>query len=667
MRLSFLLLAALVSAQQQPPPQRKGGFAPPSYKLTDAETAGLRAKVDQFGALLNEVRATRPDPDLLADVEVFEKAGRWLVEFPEDFFAKQDVANTLAVLERGMERARQLKAGASPWTRGARRLHGFRSDVDGSVQPYGVRVPTSYDGSKPVRLYVWLHGRAQTLTEASFLHGYENAKPSPSDPANEGQIQLDVYGRWNGIAYHWAGEADVFEAIAAVKKRYRVDDKRVILRGFSMGGAGAWHLAMHHPGKWAAAEIGAGTWPRRSLMPGFPPHQQATLRIHENIVEWALNFFTLPLAAHGGDRDPQVASIPPPEPGTPTRGQVESELRVRAQLEKEGFASEGRDEYELRPKGTPTLFLLSKDTGHGTSPVVRKKLDAFLKEYGDRGIVSPDRVRFLTYTARYNRSHWVTLDRLEKHYERAEVDARRSPGGTYDVSTKNVARLVLRETERAASVKIDGVAIAVKVAPELAFDKTASGWRQSKGAPKGLHKVHGLQGPIDDAFQEPFLIVRPTGSPWNPEAQAQVLRMLARFDRLYARNLRAHPRVIEDSQLKEADFARHHVVLLGDPGSNRWIAKTAAKLPVKWSRDSVVVSGQTFSSKDHFPALIYPSPVRPGRYVVINTMMTFDDREYRGDYAMPKLGDWAVLKVKDGSESPDVAAAGLFDEEWRIR
>ena len=50
--------------------------------------------------------------------------------------------------------------------------------------------------------------------------------------ADQGQIQLDLFGRINGGGWHWAGEADVFEGIAAVKKRFKIDDRRVMLRGF---------------------------------------------------------------------------------------------------------------------------------------------------------------------------------------------------------------------------------------------------------------------------------------------------------------------------------------------------------------------------------------------------------------------------------------------------
>src|SRR5262249_51527381 len=146
-----------------------------------------------------------------------------------------------------------------------------------------------------------------------------------------------------------------------------------------------------------------------------------------------LNGFNLPIAGHDGDRDTQVCCLPPPPQGTQTRGQLESSLRVRAQLEREGFASEGEPDF-LRLKGTPDVFLISLDTGHGTSPLVRQRLDAFLKEWGDKGQVSPDHIRFVTYTTRYNRDYWVSVEALEQLYERATVDAERTKGGSeYEV------------------------------------------------------------------------------------------------------------------------------------------------------------------------------------------------------------------------------------------
>src|SRR5579871_6795526 len=659
---------ALLPILAQPPaaPPKQGRAPAPSVQPTEDEKRQIQSKVDELEGMVRKLKERHTNEDLLADVEVYAKSGRILLEFPEDFFTQDGINHAIGVLDTGLERARQLQSGQSPWVSGPRRTHGFYSALDGSVQPYGVSLPPNYDATKPSRLYVWLHGRAARLSEADFLYSFPNQGPSRPPVADLGQIQLDVYGRWNGAGWHFAGETDVFEAIQAMEKRYKIDPARVILRGYSMGGECSWNIALHYPDRWAAAEIGAGTWSRRAQMPGLTDYQRATLRIWENYTEWALNVFNLPLAGHDGDNDTQVSSLPPPPAGTPTRGQLESSIKVREQLEKEGFPSEGPDPNDLAAKGTPAIFLISKQTGHGTSPEVRQHLDAFLKQYGDRGQISPDHIRFLTYTTRYNRDYWVSLEELAKHYERAEIDAQRNDSRKqYQITTRNLTRLELRETDHASEIHIDGQVLRVKASPEIALEKSPAGWRVAHGKPAGLHKVHALQGPIDDAFLDPFLLVRPTGTPWNEAVNQQALRTLARFDRLYAKWLRAHPRVVDDKDVTEADFARYNVVLFGDPGSNRWIAKVNSKLPVHWTRESVSMGDQKFAAAEHFPALIYPNPLNPSRYVVINTGLTIEDREYRGDYGMPKMGDYAVLKVKEGADVGDIAMAGLFDENWK--
>ena len=457
-------------------------------------------------------------------------------------------------------------------------------------------------------------------------------------------------------------------AIAAVQRRFKIDPTRIVLRGFSLGGAGAWHLALHHPDRWVAAEIGAGTWPRRYLMMDeFPPYQRPTLRIWENMTEWALNAFNLPIAGHDGDSDPQVASIPRPPEGEVTRGQLESSIRIREQLAKEGFPPEGEPN-DLIAKGTPGIFLISENTGHSTSPKVRQRLDQFLKDWTDKGLRSPDHIRFLTYTTRYNKSFWVTVDALARHYERAEVDARRSAGGTsYDIKTVNVTRLALRETDSASEIRIDGQTLRVKPSSDLILEKASSGWRLGAStAQSGLRKTHGLQGPIDDAFLDAFLLVRPTGTPWNASAHQLALKRLERFDQTYARFYRAHPRIKNDTDVTAADFARYHVVLFGDPGSNRWIGRLAARLPVRWTRDTIAVGKHNFPAVNHLPVLAYPNPLASARYVVLNSGLTIAENSYTSDYSMPTLGDIAVLHMQTDSDTATVAYAGFFDESWRL-
>src|SRR5256885_5146547 len=114
----------------------------------------------------------------------------------------------------------------------------------------------------------------------------------------------------------------------------------------------------------------------------------------------------------------------------------------------------------------------------------------------------------------------------------------------------------------------------------MAFEKSNQHWKLASGREKGIRKRHGMQGPIDDAFLEPFLVVRPTGAPWNAAAHRQALRQLERFERQYSLAYRGHIRIKNDSDVTESDMQKYHLVLFGDPGSNRWIAKLNEKLPL---------------------------------------------------------------------------------------
>ena len=663
--LAFALVLCFSAAAQQ---AGRGGRGAPPIQPKPEELAQVQSKSERIESLVKELRAKHADPDLIGDVEVYAKAGRFLVEFPELFGTQAAIDHSMIVLDQGIARGEQLSKGESPWTTGKKQIHAYYSAIDGSVQPYAITLPENYNPSMPARLYVWMHGRQNNTTESEFIFSQQTFRPGNPPVADQGQIQLDLFGRINSAGWHWAGEADVFEAIASVERRFKIDDRRILLRGFSMGGEGAWHIALHYPDRFAAAEIGAGTWSRRSQMPGLQPYQYATLKIWENMEEWALNAFNLPLAGHDGDRDTQIASLPGPPPGTPTRGQLESSLRARAQLEKEGFAAEGEPDF-LHMKGTPAVFLISQDTGHGVSPLVRQRLDAFLKEWGDKGRTSPDHIRFLTYTTRYNRDYWVTIEGLDRHYERADIDAERTDGGKkYEIQTHNIARLVLREMDRGRELTIDGKHFKLEGASTVILDKTGLTWKLDMPRKvANARKSHGLQGPIDDAFLDPFLLVRPTGTAWNEAVNQQSLHTLARFERLWAKYFRGHPFVKDDKDVTDLDMGRYHLVLFGDPGSNKLIARALPRLPVKWTKETVTLGDKSFPAAENFPALIYPNPLHPSRYLVLNTGLTITDREYNGDYGMPAWGDYAIVKVNAGADVPDLVEAGLFDEMWQLR
>jgi hypothetical protein len=146
-------------------------------------------------------------------------------------------------------------------------------------------------------------------------------------------------------------------------------------------------------------------------------------------------------------------------------------------------------------------------------------------------------------------------------------------------------------------------------------------------------------------------------------AQEYGRNTLGRFTAEFAKWMRGDPRVKDDRDASPSDISAFNLVLFGDPGSNSVIAQVIGKLPIRWSKTEIALAGQKFSAADHIPVLIYPNPLNPKRYVVINTGHTFGETEFRGTNALlfPRLGDYAVVGT-DGS----VAIAGLFNENWRF-
>ena len=233
---------------------------PKGIVLTSADRANLNSGLDKLSEEIAALRSNlrlRPNLlHLLPDVEIYETAVRTALKYNE-FFNAREIGVAKGLLEQGMERARQLRDGKAQWnTATGPIVRGYVSKIDGSVQPYGLVVPASYQENTPhrFRLDVWCHGRGETLSEVNFLRDRQSSKGEFTPP---NAFVLHPYGRYCN-ANKFAGEIDLFEALEDVKSHYPIDDDRVVMRGFSMGGAACWQFAVHYPDMWVAAAPGAG-------------------------------------------------------------------------------------------------------------------------------------------------------------------------------------------------------------------------------------------------------------------------------------------------------------------------------------------------------------------------------------------------------------------------
>jgi hypothetical protein len=133
---ALCVCAALALSQQPAAPQKKGGGppTPPPIQPKPEELAKIKEKSEQIQALVKELRAKRADATMIGDVEVFAHAGRMLLEYPELINTQAALDRSYPVLDRGIERAKQLQAGKPEWNQGKKQIHAYYSE-DGWVGP----------------------------------------------------------------------------------------------------------------------------------------------------------------------------------------------------------------------------------------------------------------------------------------------------------------------------------------------------------------------------------------------------------------------------------------------------------------------------------------------------------------------------------------------------
>jgi Prolyl oligopeptidase family len=622
--LAPLMLAT--AAFGQPP-------ANPTPKTFPPDAATLK-KIQDKTAELKAAVTDKTSPD----ETVYLKAAEWIVRHGE-WYSEKSAQQTLDVLDAGLKRVKEKEPS---WrkVRGKPIACGYISSVDGSVQPYSIRYPDNYEPRTRYRLDIILHGRDATLTEVKFLHAKETAKPGkPLD-----HFEVEVYGRGNN-AYRWAGETDVFEAMQAANKDLKFDSDRIVLRGFSMGGAGTWHIGLRHPFTFAVLGPGAGFTTTREYIGAAkfgkqPDYIEKCLHIYD-AVDYAENVFNVPVVAYSGEKDKQ---------------------KLAADL----------IEAKLNDFKEPHSFthLVAPGLEHKQPPEWMAKLETEYQKHLKEVRLEPlERFRFVTYTPDYMDYHrmWIVPVAPLKQYEKAMVDAKYADGKA-TVETVNVRSLqiLLPRMLGKKVLTVDGQNVPSEqdLFPGL-LEKVDGKWL----VPEKDKPIKGYfsHGPIDDAFKKRFTVVKPTEKPWHEESANFAEARHQEFAGNWSRYFRG-----EFLMTKPTDpFARTSSVLFGDPQSNPEIAKILPKLPIKWTKDELVVNGVKYDPKTHLPVLIYPNPLDSEHYVVINSGHTFREADLKGTNALlyPRLGDWAVLKPKPTKDDPagfEVVAAGLFDENWQF-
>ncbi|NOT62045.1 MAG: hypothetical protein HOP19_17670, partial [Acidobacteria bacterium] len=576
-----------------------------------------------------------------------------------EFFKPAEIQQAKELLKQGGARAQGLRAGKPDWIHQTGLVvRGYVSQLDDSVQPYGLVVPATYQPNLPFhyRLDVWLHGRSETLSELNFIVDRQK-NAGQFTPANA--FVLHPYGRYCN-AYKFAGEVDVIESLAAARQAYPVDANRISLRGFSMGGGGTWHLGVHYADWWTAIAPGAGfaeTAEYQKLKPENVPWYERKLWHWYDATDYAVNLFNSATVAYSGEIDRQIQAA-----------------QVMAR--------------ELKREGLELTHIIGPKTEHKYHPdsitEINHRVDNIVAA-GRHPL--PRVVKFSTWTLRYDTMHWVTVDALAEHWGRARVEAEIKDASSVVIKTQNVTALTLAmpaglcplDQSRAPQVTLDGQTVtAAPVTSDRSwtahFLQVNGKWIRANSADDGtLRKRHGLQGPIDDALLSRFVMVRPTGQPLHAAtgtwAQAEFNRAVTEWRKLF----RGEAPVKDDSAITEADIADSNLILWGDPASNKLLAqmllaKTTVALPFRWDAQTLKLGELNLPANQHMPLLVFPNPLNPKRYVVLNSGFTFrEDSNATNSRQTPRLPDWAVVDITvppTYSTPGRIVSAGFFGERW---
>ena len=713
---AILLLSALaITATAQQPPEIKR-IPPPGIEVPAADRAEIETGLKQLAEKIKELKKNAALAGEIPNVEIFHKSADWAIRYNEIFDAKQ-IPIAKEHVQQGLARAAALAKVQAPWnTATGLVVRAYRSKIDGSVQPYGLLIPEGLKPGAKVPLHFWCHGRNEKLSELAFIDGSQKNK---GEFTPEGAIVCFLYGRFCN-ANKFAGEVDLFEAFDDIKKHYAIDDQRLVMRGFSMGGAAAWQFGTHHSVMFAAVAPGAGFAETAEFFKVFaegkeaPPWWEQVLWRWYDCTTMAANLANTTTVAYSGEID----------------GQKQAADIMLRYAEKEGITFP----HIIGPQ-TPHKY-------HAESKVeINKIVDAAVAKGSPE---APQKVRFVTHSLIYPKCGWGEIQGMERQWERAEVAAERNKDGAISVTTKNVTRLRLSDDSaipEAFTSQNGAVFRYIKMTPDGAqlpdrftidgaefhhkggmtalvvekrdgkWMKAAFGWRDKKGDAAGSSgyitqqdfgvKRPGICGPIDHAFMDKFIFVRPTGRPINDMvgnwAKSEMERAIAQWRQVFrgevtivddvnyleqaatfravraADILGAKKNDVSKDARKIADAFEDgpHIVLWGDISSNKVIAETARALPLKWTGTelSLALGTQKVDAAHHAPILIYPNPLNPNRYIVLNSGPTFREAAaLNNSDQTPKLPDWAIvdLRTPPGPKWPgQIVDAGFFDETWK--
>jgi predicted esterase len=242
--------------------------------------------------------------------------------------------------------------------------------ASGTEHQYAVNIPANYDPGRAYPLRFQLHG--------GVMMRHSNTPPAAAGPigalaSDEDQFYVLPFA-WDESPW-WSDEAlaSVRATLDAVKRRYNIDENRVVVSGVSDGGTGVYYIAMRDTTPFAGFLPLNGFW--------------GVLANHDLQVDGPLypnNLRNKPLFVVNGERDPLY-------PTSIVEPAIEHYRKI----------------------GVSVDYLPQAGAGHNTQwwLQVKSRFEAFVRTHARNPL--PDRLTWeTTENATVKRAHWLVIDEV---------------------------------------------------------------------------------------------------------------------------------------------------------------------------------------------------------------------------------------------------------------
>lgn len=542
------------------------------------------------------------------------------------------------------------------------RLRGYVSDIDQSIQTYSVTVPSAYDSSLKWPLIVSLHG-----------HGW--FRPFQGHPAKQyaGAFCVAPFGR-GATDYKEIGEDDVLHVIDEVCRDYNIDLNRIYLTGSSMGGTGAFHIATRYADRFAAINPIAGNadneawteaWGWNKSFPGRYDSLRKWIQDGHTARAFAENLLNVPAFVIAGTGDTVV-------PVEHSRSMVRILRQYKSNVEYREFPG----------------------CGHGGFPEAALD-DALAWTCSWERNASPKSIFWKADKLKYGKAYWLRMEQFEKPLKTGFISGSFTADGRLAIRTSNLLAFSFQRPEKLFSmsrqlvINVNGRDIKLENLPDsreawITIRKDPNhGWTDERLAERPqLYKHAGLEGPVSEVLNAPFMLVVGTTSP-NSNMNRAWMEEARRFSAEWERRNGAPCIMVTDDKCRIEDMQSRNLILFGNGVDNSIsdmvsknipLADVMSNLPLRNKEQEL--GENDLDAPDLGSIIMYPNVEYAPNRMIVMLSANSPDSAYQmwgrfgnwfnwGVYDSSKYFDYAVFDSR--SASPEtMLMVGWFGTDWNV-